>query len=61
MSLIARRPRGRLAEKWLDGCARRYLGRVERVARRLGVEYGRKMWSWLRESCNRLDMSSSLR
>lgn len=42
---MAKRPRGRLVEKWVEGEEeRRYNGKEAKVAKREEDEWGRKMW-----------------
>lgn len=47
---MAKRPRGRLAEKWVEGWERRKDCKEAKVARREVDDWGRKMWRWVKES-----------
>lgn len=59
MSLMAKRPTGRLAEKWVEGEERSNNGREARVAKREEDDWGWKMCRWVKESETRDDISGS--
>ena len=56
---MARRPRGRLADKCVDGEERRKVGKEAKVANREEDDWGRKMWRWVSESETRDEISCS--
>lgn len=56
---MAKRPRRRLAEKWVEGDERRKDGMEAKVAKREGDDWGWKTWRWVNESEIRYEISCS--
>lgn len=56
---MAKRPTGRLEEKWLEGWERKKDGKEAKVAKREEDDWGRKMWRWAKESEARDRISGS--
>lgn len=56
---MAKRPRGRLADKWIEGWERRKEGKEVKVAKKEDDDWGRKIWRWLKESETREEISCS--